>query len=242
MSSPWIRLYREALHDPKIVSLTDRQHRAWVNALMMADDDGFLPPMRDIACHMRTTAMDAEQLITDLVDLGLVDPYVMDGPAKFRLHGWERRQYRSDSSSERVKKFRAKAPRNGDETLQKRPPTVTVTPPEPDTDTDTDLEVQTRGRAKEGFKLKNVTGSEGRDVEPELIRRAEGLGLNARAIEGECYGSTVKSPNAYFQSLCRKKLREMAPGLSDDAIGRGLCGDRKAYADLMNIVLLAEKV
>ena len=39
MSNQWIRLYREALHDPKIVTLSDRQHRVWVNFLLMADDD-----------------------------------------------------------------------------------------------------------------------------------------------------------------------------------------------------------
>ncbi len=234
----WIRLYREALHDPKIVSLTDRQHRAWINCLMMADDDGFLPAMRDVACHMRSTTSEAEQLITDLVEVGLVDPEVTNGPAKFRLHGWQRRQYKSDTSTQRVRKFRDKDEGNGDETFLKRRRNVEVTPPEPDTDTDS--EVQSRERAKAGLNFGNVTGSEVLEVEPELLRRAEGLGLNAKALEGECYGPKVKNPSAYFQSLCRKRLRAMAPGISDDVIGRGLCGDQKAYATLMNILLLAE--
>ena len=60
-----------------------------------------------------------------------------------RLCNWERRQYESDSSAERVRKHREKqaASRcNGDETLQKRYKTVTVTPPDTDTDTDTEEE------------------------------------------------------------------------------------------------------
>lgn len=237
----WIRLYREALHDPKIVSLTDRQHRAWINCLMMADDDGFLPAMRDVACHMRSTTAEAEHLITDLVEVGLIDPEVMTiGQAKFRLHGWQRRQYKSDTSTKRVRKFRDKAEGNGDETFPKRRRNVTVTPPEPDTDTDTEPEVQSRARAKAGSDIGNVTGSEVPEVEPELLRRAEGLGLNAKALEGECYGPKVKNPSAYFQSLCRKRLRQLAPGISDAVIGRGLCGDKKAFADLMNIILLAD--
>lgn len=124
---------------------------------------------------------------------------------------------------------------------------VTETPEQPHqsrtdqkTDTNQNPDQKTRERAKPGFEIGNVTGSEVPEVEPELIRRAEGLGLNARAIEGECYRSTIKNPSAYFQSLVRKKLKAKLPGLSDDVIGRGLCGDLKAYGVLMNLVLLAE--
>lgn len=243
MSNQWIRLYREALHDPKIVTLSDRQHRAWFNMLLMADDDGYLPHLRDIICHLRATSSDAVQLLNELVECGLVDVIrdVAKGGAapRFRMHGWEARQYRSDNSTERVKKHRAKT-RNANETFQKRAADVAVTPPEPETDTETDSEPeQTRERAK-GFEIGNVTGSEVREVEAELIRRAEGLGLNARAIEGDCYGPTVKNPSAYFQSLVRKRLKAKLPGISDDVIGRGLCGDNAAYGTLMNLIVMAE--
>ena len=233
MSNQWIRLYREALHDPKIVTLSDRQHRVWVNFLLMADDDGFLPGFRDIACHLRCTPQDATQLLDDLIDCGLVDPetdVTKGGPKRYRMHGWEKRQYRSDTSTERVRKHRSKA-RNADETFQKQDAAASVTPPESEPE-------QTRERAKAGFDFGNLTGRPAAEVEPELIRRADGLGLNAKAIAGECYGPTIKNPSAYFQALVRKRLKATLPGLSDDVIGRGLCGDHKAYGVLLNLMMM----
>lgn len=111
--NPWIRLYREALHDPKIVTLSDRQHRAWHNCLLIADDTGYLPAMRDIAVHLRMSAQDAEQLIAELIDAELIDPAVVNGVRTYRLHGWEKRQYTSDSSAGRMQRYRSKRRASG---------------------------------------------------------------------------------------------------------------------------------
>ena len=126
----------------------------------------------------------------------------------------------------------------------KRRGNVSETPEQPhqsrtDKKTDTDQNPeQTRERAKAGFDFGNLTGRPAAEVEPELIRRADGLGLNAKAIAGECYGPTIKNPSAYFQTLVRKRLKATLPGLSDDVIGRGLCGDHKAYGVLLNLMMM----
>jgi hypothetical protein len=129
-------LYRESLHDPKIVTLSDRQHRAWHNCLLIADDNGKLPAMRDIAVHMRVTVPDAEQIICELVEAELIDVDMMKGVRVFTMHGWSARQYVSDSSTGRVKKFRQ---RKRDETAMKRFSNDEVTPPDTETDPESDV-------------------------------------------------------------------------------------------------------
>jgi hypothetical protein len=136
MTNPWIRLYRESLHDPKIVTLSDRQHRAWHNCLLITDDAGRLPPMRDIAVHMRVTVTEAEQLVCELVDAELIDVDMLKGGRVFTMHGWSARQYVSDSSTGRVKKFRQ---RKRDETAMKRFSNDEVTPPDTETDPESDV-------------------------------------------------------------------------------------------------------
>ncbi len=103
---PWIRLYREALHDPKIVTLSDRHFRAWVSLLLIADDaSGELPRMRDIAVHLRMSISEAETIVRELVDLELID-WIMGVSGAYVMHGWQERQMPSDSSAERTRKYR----------------------------------------------------------------------------------------------------------------------------------------
>jgi hypothetical protein len=114
---PWIRLYREALHDPKIVTLSDRHYRAYINCLLIADDvGGQLPRMRDIAVHLRMSLAEAEQLVRELVDLELIDVLLVSAtrPSVYVMHGWENRQQPSDNAAERMRNYRArkKAERN----------------------------------------------------------------------------------------------------------------------------------
>jgi len=95
--NPWIRLYRESLHDPKIVVLSDRQHRAWHNCLLIADDTGTLPAIRDIAVHMRMSVTDAEQMLVDLVEAELIDAAMLSGSRTYRMHGWAKQARRPSS-------------------------------------------------------------------------------------------------------------------------------------------------
>ena len=61
---------------------------------------------------------------------------------KWQPRNWDRLQFKSDSSTERVRKYRKNKGAEDsktNETLQKRYETVTVTPPDTDTDTDTEI-------------------------------------------------------------------------------------------------------
>lgn len=240
--SRWFRFYDKALDDPKVQRLSPHLFKVWVNLLCIASKEGGTLPTTDLAFRLRVSETDAKSYLDDLILAGLID--IIDAKGTMQPHKWPEYQFQSDTSKERTRKWRGKNKKtdgDGDVTSQ-----VTESDEKSDgaeqsrADTETDSEPeQTRERAK-GFEIENVTGSEVREVEAELIRRAEGLGLNARAIEGDCYGPTVKNPSAYFQSLVRKRLKVKLPGISDDVIGRGLCGDNAAYGTLMNLIVMAE--
>jgi hypothetical protein len=70
------------------------------------------------------------EMLASLMDAGLIEDHLDGG---FTPHNWLKRQYKSDVSTERVKRFR-----NAHETFQKRRETKSETPPDTDTDTDTD--------------------------------------------------------------------------------------------------------
>jgi hypothetical protein len=124
MNPIWWRAYNEALHDPKVIALSDRLHRAWFNLLCVSSkNDGVLPGIGTVAIELRISKHRAAEYVTALVVAGLFD--AIEG-GKFTPHNWRRRQFQSDVSTERVKRFRQ----------QRR--NVSVTPPETETETETE--------------------------------------------------------------------------------------------------------
>lgn len=116
--SRWIRKYIDSIHDPKVVSLTDHQYRAWDILLLVAGraPDGILPPIRDIACDLRCNIVHAQSLLDDLINAGLIDIVGRAGDiVQLRPHNWEQRQFKWDGSdptnSERQQRYRNR--RNG---------------------------------------------------------------------------------------------------------------------------------
>lgn len=118
----WFRFYAEALHDPKLQNLPDRSFKAWVNALCLAcqlnSATGSIGKLGDIAFAFHETEDAVSSAFHPLVTLGML---TRDGET-FHIAKWQKRQYKSDTSTNRVKRFR-KRKRNVTETV-------------PDTDTD----------------------------------------------------------------------------------------------------------
>lgn len=156
----WFRFYAEALDDPKVQKLDGETFKAWVNLLCLAcKHDGFLPDESDIAFALRIDNIAAGSLIDRLRIGGLIDT-VKGGPNGSRIapHGWHKRQYKSDGSTERVKRFR------------ERSKAVTETPP--DTDTDTEVSVA------------KATGADA-PVDPVKLMFDSGVGLITSAGKPE---------------------------------------------------------
>lgn len=120
----WFRFYSSSLDDPKVQRLPAELFKAWVNLLCLAnegDPRGTLPSLTDIAFRLRMSEEEAAAVLTDLENRNLIDHYFDN---EMTPHNWEGRNPPSDSSTERVRRFRAKRSGNGedaeDETLQQR--------------------------------------------------------------------------------------------------------------------------
>jgi hypothetical protein len=129
MSNQWFRLYSEILNDPKVQNLSPELFRDWINILCIASkNNGTLPEtFQEVAFSLRIDEIAAISVVNRLVIAGLLDK-VKGGTNGYRIapHGWEKRQYKSDSSTERVKRFRG-VTRNVSETPPEQNRTEQIT-------------------------------------------------------------------------------------------------------------------
>ena len=136
MSNPWFRMYSEAVDDEKLrlLAFEDRWHFV---ALLCCKNDGILnnddPLMRrKVAVKLGIDLSTLDEVSRRLSEVGLIDKDSLQ-PLK-----WEERQFKSDSSKERVQKFREKQKKQ-DVNQCNSYGNVTVTCQDTDTDTDTEL-------------------------------------------------------------------------------------------------------
>jgi hypothetical protein len=110
--SRWIRLYTESLHDPKILALSYKDRWAWVGILLTAGkhETGALPAIPYLAIELRMSVEDTQLAFNHFVDIGLIDLCggLSGHPTAYRPHNWAMRQYRGVSSTERMRKMRAR--------------------------------------------------------------------------------------------------------------------------------------
>lgn len=121
----WFRLYDEVLDDPKVQQLSPHLFKIWINLLCLASKhDGVFPSLPHVSFALRLSESETESAFHELKKCGLIDV----SKTGCKPHSWEKRQYKSDTSTDRVKRFR------------ERSKTVTVTPPDTETDTDTETD------------------------------------------------------------------------------------------------------
>jgi len=122
----WFRFYGEALNDPKVQTLEPSVFKIWVNCLCLAcnlqSKDGNIGTIDDVSFALRETVSTVTSAFHALEERGLIETK----NETFHIPAWRKRQYKSDSSTERVRRHR------------KRYSNVTVTAPDTDTDTDTE--------------------------------------------------------------------------------------------------------
>jgi hypothetical protein len=113
--SRWWRAYDGCIDDPKLRMLSDETFRAWFHICCIASaNGGVLPEIEVVAFKLRCSTEKAISYIRELLDKKLID----EEENCQKMHDWDRWQYKSDVSTERVKRFR------------KRRETVSETPPE----------------------------------------------------------------------------------------------------------------
>jgi len=130
--SRWFRLDDDVINDPKILLLPEAMRWVWVAFLCIASkNNGVLPAIEIVALSLRVKPVKAAEYLTRLVTAGLIDRT----ETGFAPHNWNGRQYKSDVSTERVKRFR-----NGQRN-------VSETSPETETETHTETEQKKITRA-----------------------------------------------------------------------------------------------
>jgi hypothetical protein len=98
----WFRFYRNAATKAKVRQLPPALFKHWVLLLCLTDDDGWLIDINDASELMRVSISRLQLILSQLVARRLFDK-TRQG---WRAHNWDKRQYKSDHSSNRVRAFR----------------------------------------------------------------------------------------------------------------------------------------
>lgn len=130
--SHWWRAHDDAVDNPKLGALSDRQHRAWFNlCCICSQNGGTLPAIGEVAFKLRVKPDKAKHIVAELAALRLVD---VAGDGATTMHNWDSRQFKSDrdpTNAARQDRYRKRHPgplRNGsnngtDNVPAKRPDT-----------------------------------------------------------------------------------------------------------------------
>ena len=141
---PWFRLYSEIIDNYKIrcLAFSDRWHYV---AILACKNQGIMKGSgelleRALSVKLGLSFAELDDLKSRLLAVNLIDE-------NFCPISWDDRQFRSDSSKERVAKYRAKLKPKNNVTEKKRYNPVTVTAQDTDTDKENMKQVYTRLKA-----------------------------------------------------------------------------------------------
>ena len=148
----WFRVYHRMIDDEKIrlIAFEDRWHFIAVCCLKadgLLDEPDSAMKWRKIAVKMGVQARDLDEIKRRLFEVGLVDEAMQP-------LAWDDLQYRSDTSTERVRKYREKSKVTRDET--RRNVSVTVQETETDTESESDLSSLRSDRDRETTAVARV--------------------------------------------------------------------------------------
>lgn len=188
----WFRMYHELLDDPKVQRLPAEVFKAWVNILCLAArNDGALPTVADIAFALRFSEEKTTRILGELSNAGLLD----DEESGVVPHNWGQRQFKSDVSTDRVRRYR-KRDRNVDETFQETAP---------DTESDTDSESETESHKPNGLF---DTGAGDAAAPAKSIAQDVTAAVDAYNVTAERLGlRTVATLTAQRRSKLKARLR-----------------------------------
>lgn len=112
--SRWFRLYDEMLDDPKVQRLHPALFKVLINLWCIASrHDGRLPSTSDMSFSLRMTEDETFRAVSKLAEAGFIDTDSATGEQ--RPHGWDVRQFRSDTSTDRVREHRKRQKSKGND-------------------------------------------------------------------------------------------------------------------------------
>lgn len=132
MPNPWFRLHSEFAKDPKVQSMSESfQRRLIMLFCLKCSEEYDSLTDEEIAFALHLDVETLHETFQVFQEKGFLDK-------NNQILNWDKRQYKSDSSTDRVKEHRRKKKENQEVDETKQDCNVTVTPSESDTDTDTE--------------------------------------------------------------------------------------------------------
>lgn len=118
-SLPWLRLYKDVIDNPKTGNLKDSEFRLFIEILCVVSENNDGISKEFISWRLRKSIT---KPIRELIKRGLIiEDTDINGNTVFFVNGWEKRQFPSDSSSERTRRYRNRIKKcDGYETSQER--------------------------------------------------------------------------------------------------------------------------
>ena len=136
MANQWFRMYAEFAADPKVQMMSEVDQRRFVMVLCLRCSNDCVTLQDDeVAFQLRISNEEWAQTKARFLAKGLIND-------DNKPTAWDRRQFVSDSSAERVRKHRDKKKQ-----AAKLVCNVTATPPEADTEADTEAEAEEKRAA-----------------------------------------------------------------------------------------------
>lgn len=189
MANQWFRLYAEFAHDPKVQMLSEVDQRRLIMLFCIRCNGDVTLQDDEVTFQLRISNIEWQITKATFIAKGFID-------SDNEVLNWDKRQYISDSSAERVARHRAKKTNNVTNS------NVTVTPPEQNryrTDTDTE-------------QIKNIPM-----VMPEFnINITEYIGDGSSSLEIKKY--SVETEFDVFWSYYPKKVGKEAARRSWDKV------------------------
>ena len=127
MANTWFRLYAEFANDPKVQMMSEADQRRYIMLLCLRCNGDVTLQDEEVAFQLRISNEEWARTKSLFVSKNLINE-------DNQPTSWDKRQFASDSSAERVARHRAN---------KKQPCNVTVTPPEADTDTEVNPSLST---------------------------------------------------------------------------------------------------
>lgn len=108
---PWFRMYRDVIHDVKVLSLEPSLRWSWVEILCLADPTNGTISTRGCAGVLRISEQELVERMTAMVEVGLLDRRGKD----FSIHNWNLRQFQDAAgAAKRQARYAARKKANSD--------------------------------------------------------------------------------------------------------------------------------
>jgi hypothetical protein len=145
----WFRLYDDIIDDPKVLLLSPEWRWNYVALLACANRHkvrGELPNAQELSVHLRVSVNKAQHIIDRFKGLGFVDQ--SDDGIRLMIHGWHRRQFKSDDITDRTARSKQRQRERSQERCEERHGNVAGNGPDTDTEAETESPPSVLAKAK----------------------------------------------------------------------------------------------